>query len=344
MCNLARECGVGRATVHDPKKKRQKIVEHVKTMGSAPGKQRGHDISEADLNSWFEGNSEEIEQMMTGLQLYWWLCGFSLFQHLRESEGATLSTTVDSAAQHNPISVYHKVNDVENARKSEKNGGHLEGEIPGLEWETLGGRDTRSRVGDARHWRVSSHSLVNIQCWWRQGPSNTGLAASPTTDKRLKISLTVQPNSIFPPSFHTYRRREEDPETSPEVAANPLGWWGTLNDLKYLPDTLNLVLNSRWFCDQERHQRRVLILHTGLSTVHIRQERSLGVLRKPAHFPRVANNAQALYAITCVALPSRTVTLSTLCAGIEERLTPLFDIIGLEIPPPIFSFLDAIRI
>nr|CAD7574331.1 unnamed protein product [Timema californicum] len=45
----------------------------------------------------------------------------------------------------------------------------------------FGGKDTGSRVGDAHHWRVHSHSLVN-----------TGLAASPTTDKRLKISLAVQ--------------------------------------------------------------------------------------------------------------------------------------------------------
>ncbi|CAG2056052.1 unnamed protein product, partial [Timema podura] len=56
----------------------------------------------------------------------------------------------------------------------------------------FGGRDNRSRVGDASRYRVSSHSLVNTRCWWRQGPSNTGLAASPTTDKRLKISMAVQ--------------------------------------------------------------------------------------------------------------------------------------------------------
>nr|CAD7457429.1 unnamed protein product [Timema tahoe] len=47
----------------------------------------------------------------------------------------------------------------------------------------LGARDIGSRVGDARHWRVSSHSLVNTQCWWRQGLSNTGIAASLTTDR-----------------------------------------------------------------------------------------------------------------------------------------------------------------
>nr|CAD7194752.1 unnamed protein product [Timema douglasi] len=50
----------------------------------------------------------------------------------------------------------------------------------------LGGRDISSRVGDARRWRVSSHSFVNSQCWWRQGPSNTGLSSSPTIAKRLK--------------------------------------------------------------------------------------------------------------------------------------------------------------
>ncbi|CAG2058945.1 unnamed protein product [Timema podura] len=56
----------------------------------------------------------------------------------------------------------------------------------------LGGRNARSRVGDVCCWRVSSHSPANTRCWGRQGPSNTELAASPTTDKRLKISLAVQ--------------------------------------------------------------------------------------------------------------------------------------------------------
>nr|CAD7393898.1 unnamed protein product [Timema cristinae] len=139
MCKLKKEYGVGRATVDDFKKNRQKIVEHVKTMESGPVKrkilrvanlikqlfkelnlkdvvfahahswdsispnliqsswkklwprmntsqeteewaaeedlpiadwlqsfsEREHEISEADLNSWFEGNTEEGEQMMT---------------------------------------------------------------------------------------------------------------------------------------------------------------------------------------------------------------------------------------------------------------------------------------
>nr|CAD7396320.1 unnamed protein product [Timema poppensis] len=56
----------------------------------------------------------------------------------------------------------------------------------------LGGRDISSRVGDARRWRVSSHSFVNSQCWWRQGPSNTGLSSSPTIAKRLKVLMAVQ--------------------------------------------------------------------------------------------------------------------------------------------------------
>nr|CAD7197645.1 unnamed protein product [Timema douglasi] len=56
----------------------------------------------------------------------------------------------------------------------------------------LGGRDTGSRVGDARRLKVSLHALVNTRCWWRQGLSNIGLAASPINDKRLKISLAVQ--------------------------------------------------------------------------------------------------------------------------------------------------------
>nr|CAD7569267.1 unnamed protein product [Timema californicum] len=50
----------------------------------------------------------------------------------------------------------------------------------------LGGQDIRSKVEDACRWRVSSHSFVNSQCWWRQGPSNTGLSSSPTIAKRLK--------------------------------------------------------------------------------------------------------------------------------------------------------------
>ncbi|CAG5048130.1 unnamed protein product [Parnassius apollo] len=40
MCKLAKEYGVGRATIHDLKKKRQKIVDHVKTMESGPGKRK----------------------------------------------------------------------------------------------------------------------------------------------------------------------------------------------------------------------------------------------------------------------------------------------------------------
>ncbi|XP_015187494.1 PREDICTED: jerky protein homolog-like [Polistes dominula] len=40
MCKLAKEYGVGRATIHDLKKKKQKIVDHVKTMESGPGKRK----------------------------------------------------------------------------------------------------------------------------------------------------------------------------------------------------------------------------------------------------------------------------------------------------------------
>nr|CAD7431447.1 unnamed protein product [Timema monikensis] len=61
--------------------------------------------------------------------------------------------------------------------------------------EALGGRDTEFRVGDAHWWRVSSHSFVNTRGRWHQGPSNTGFAASPTTDKRMKISLSILGNN-----------------------------------------------------------------------------------------------------------------------------------------------------
>nr|CAD7445049.1 unnamed protein product [Timema bartmani] len=71
----------------------------------------------------------------------------------------------------------------------------------------FGGRDNRSKVRDTSHLRVSSHSLVNTRCWWHQGPSNTGLAASPTTDKRLKISLAVQGN---PRKTHGKYSEEDD--------------------------------------------------------------------------------------------------------------------------------------
>uniref|UniRef100_A0A2A4K1H2 HTH CENPB-type domain-containing protein n=1 Tax=Heliothis virescens TaxID=7102 RepID=A0A2A4K1H2_HELVI len=40
MCKLAKEYGVGRATLYDIKKKRQKIVDLVKTMESGPGKRK----------------------------------------------------------------------------------------------------------------------------------------------------------------------------------------------------------------------------------------------------------------------------------------------------------------
>ncbi|XP_045499486.1 jerky protein homolog-like [Colias croceus] len=40
ICKLAKEYGIGRTTVHDLKKKRQKILDHVKTMGVEAGKRK----------------------------------------------------------------------------------------------------------------------------------------------------------------------------------------------------------------------------------------------------------------------------------------------------------------
>ena len=40
MCKLAKEYEIGRATIHDLKKNKQKIVDRVKTMESGPGKRK----------------------------------------------------------------------------------------------------------------------------------------------------------------------------------------------------------------------------------------------------------------------------------------------------------------